>query len=956
MKLASKLPLLLIACLPLSLHAQLGGLPPRPAHAVKPAVQPGAALFDLADVRLLESEFKQAMETDKSYLLWTDPDRFLVFFQKQAGLFQGTDLLLGWGSKNMGAEVAQWSLGHYLSACSEMYRSTGDEKMLERVNYIIDELAKCQQVEGNAGLFLNAKEKKAYEDIAAGTVRAKGGAVLNDCFVPLYGLHIMLTGLVDAYDLCGNAKAKQIVVRMTDWYEAAFRNLDDTKMQALLAVEHGGMAEALAAVYAFTGEPRHLAFAKKFRHDEFFKPLSSGEDNLDTRHANTQVPKFTGYQLIHELIGDADWGKAAENFWERVALHRSFANGGNCVREHFNPLDKFDLAMKETQGPETCNSYNMLRLTRRLYEQKAETAKMDYYERVLYNHILPTQHPQAGGFVYNTPLLPGAYRVYMDVNNHFWCCVGTGMENHALYGAGIYAHSGDKLLVNLFIPSQLTWRQQDATITQTTRFPDEPRTTFSLKLKEPKKFTVAIRYPRWLEAGAMKVAVNGKPVQSDAKPGDYLEVTNQWKDGDSINVELPMRLRTEMLPNTTSHAALFYGPILLGAKLGRQGLEDTDFRGSTSMPAKGKLPLAKVPMIVVPAEQILSRVEQVPGRSLKFVTRELCKPADVTLVPIQRIHDERYSVYFPLTTPEAWTEQEKLWTLQEQEERDLAALTIDEVRAGEQQPERDHNILSDKSNTPTNYGTGRPSRDAKAGGWFSYELKADPKASLQLRCLYWGSDKGPREMDILVDGNLIASQVIDENKPGEFFEVAYPIPAQLSRGKNVLTVKFQAKKNQMAPRVYNVRILRNPGIAKTAKLSASVTSSNTANFKLAAVNDLATPKSSGDTSASVWHTFNNPGKPFWLQYDFPAPTEVSAVEVFWFDESATKSNCRVPASWKLMAKVNGQWKEVEKPTAYGVAADKFNRSEFKPSKAEAVRIDGVAQPTWSTGVLEWKVE
>jgi DUF1680 family protein len=307
----------------------------------------------------------------------------------------------------------------------------------------VDELAACQKAEGNGGLLSSAGQKKAFEEVRGGTIRANGGT-LNGTFVPFYGKHILLAGLLDAYYLCGNSKARDVFTTMTDWYGEALKNLSEEQMQQVLLTEHGGMAEALANVYAVTGEPRHLALAKKFRHDEFFKPTLAGEDVLSTRHANTQVPKFSGYQRIHELTGEPEWGRAASNFWGFVAKNRSFANGGNCVREHFNELDQFDIAMKETQGPETCNSYNMLNLTRLLFAEKAEAGMMDYYERVIYNQILPSQHPKTGGFVYNTPLVPGAFRVYMNVTNHIgWCCVGTGMENHALYGAALFAHKAD---------------------------------------------------------------------------------------------------------------------------------------------------------------------------------------------------------------------------------------------------------------------------------------------------------------------------------------------------------------------------------------------------------------------------------------------------------------------------------------------------------------------------------
>ncbi len=964
-------------------HGAASQLPPRPIPAVKPAVKLEAEPFDLGDVRLLDSDFKQAMETDMAYLLNLDPNRLLSFAQKQAGLFTGTDLLLGWKDAKIGAEGADWTLGHYLSACSQMYRVTSDPRMLERVNLIVDELAKCQKAEGNEGLLASPIQKKAFEEVRKGDIRANGGT-LNGAFVPFYGKHIMLAGLLDAYNLCGNAKARDILVAMTDWYGGVLENLSPEQMQKVLLTEHGGMAEALANVYAVTGEPRHLALAKTFRHDEFFVPIGAGEDVLSTRHANTQVPKFSGYQRIHLLTGEADWGKAAGNFWTFVAKNRSFANGGNCVREHFNPLDQFDLAMKETQGPETCNSYNMLNLTRLLFAEKAEAGAMDFYERVIYNQILPSQHPKTGGFAYNTPLLPGAFRVYMDVNNHIgWCCVGTGMENQSLYGASIYAHRGDRLFVNLFIPSELTWSEQGAKVTQITTFPDEARTRLEMKLAAPKKFTVAVRYPSWVEAGALKLAVNGKAVETTARPGTYAEVTREWKDGNALTVELPMKLHTEMLPNNDSYVSVFYGPILLGAKLGSEGLEDSDFHSGTSMRAKDKMAAAKIPVFVRPVSEIISRIEPVAGKPLQFTTKDLCKPSDVTLVPINKIYDERYSVYFPVMTTAQWEENKQRLAIEEQRERELLMRTVDDVICGEQQPEMDHRIKSDKSKNGFNNSLGRSCREA-ANGWFSYEMMVDGQSPMTLSCTYWGSEKGNREFDILVDDTVIATQKIEEPKLGEFVEVAYPIPENRTRDKSMVTVKFQAKTNKVAGSVYSCRTLnmapkiedatravkaatearaaiaaaaeRSAALTKSAKVSASVTTSNIGNFKLEAVNDGIDPQSSNDMRAKGWHTFPNPGKPFWLQYDFPAPAPVKSVQIYWFDESATKANCRVPASWKLLAKVGGQWNEVETPSGYGLEANKYNKTEFKPVEAEALRIEAQSQDGWSSGVLEWKVE
>lgn len=782
-----------------------GEVQPRAALAAQNAIAPAAVPFDLADVRLLDSAFRQAMETDRAYLLQLEPRRFLAFFQKHAGLLPG-DVFLGWQPRGLGGGPAKGMIGHYLSACSSMYRATGDQQLQERVALLVDGLAACQKVPGNEGLLVAEREKQAFEEWAAGNLREEGNR-LNGLGIPWYDISKMYNGLFDAYHLCGSAQAREVLVKLADWCARVVGKFDEAQMQRVLANEHGDIADALANVYAMTGEPRHLAVAKKFRHDAVFAPIAAGIDCLDLLHANTQIPKFRGYQRIHELTGETYWGNAARNFWRFVAQERTYANGGNSYHEHFHPRDKFEEAMQVAPGPETCNTYNLLRLTHQLVAETADAAKMDYYERALYNQILPSQHPK-GGFTYYQGLLPGAYRTYSDTEYIFWCCVGTGMQNHALYGEAIYAHKGDRLLVNLFIPSELQWREQSAKIVQTNSFPDEPRTKLRMQLASPRRFTVAVRHPSWVAAGQLRLAVNDQALPAKGRPGTHVDVTREWKDGDVLTVELPMTLRVEMLPNSKSYAALCYGPILLGARLGREGLADADFHGVAAMPARHKLPAALVPSIVVPVAGIPSCIEKEAADTLQFRTRGLCQPADVQLVPINRIYDERYSVYFRLTTSDTWAQDKDRWTSEEKREREMEALTVDEVRVGEQQPEADHNLQSERSQAskPGARAIGRLWRDAVNGGWFSYEMKVDPNAPMQLLCTYWGGDKGARGFDVLVDDKVVGTEA-SFDRLGEFIKRTYPIPSGLTQGKGAVRVKFQAHKGKMTGSVFECRTL-----------------------------------------------------------------------------------------------------------------------------------------------------
>ena len=380
------------------------------------------------------------------------------------------------------------------------------------------------------------------------------------------------------------------------------------------------------------------------------------------------------------------------------------------------------------------------------------------------------------------------------------------MQNHSLYGKGIYGQQGEKLLVNLFIPSELNWRKQDARITQSTKFPDEPHTQFKIKLVAPKTFTLAVRTPRWI-AGPMKMAVNNQAVPANGRPGNYAEVSREWKDGDVLTVELPMKIRTELLPNNRDYAAILYGPILLGAKLGREGLKDEDFRGTAAMPAKNKLPAAQCPAIVVPLAEVPSHVEAVQGGALMFQSKGLCKPADVTLVPVHRIVDERYSVYYPVTTRSGWREQKKRWTAQEQRDRELESLTLDEIRLGEQQPEVDHNLKSERSKASERgaRNIGRLWREAGNTGWFSFEMKADPAKPMQLLCTYWGGDNGNRAWDVLVNDTVVGGEDAAPDQPGEFVKKTYPVPSELTKGKTTVTAKIQARKGSTTGSVFECR-------------------------------------------------------------------------------------------------------------------------------------------------------
>ena len=531
---------------------------------VRPVVPVKAALFPLEDVRLLPSPFQNAQEIDRAYLLRLDPDRLLAGMRTAADLKPKAPTYGGWDSGGSG------SIGHYLSAVSQMAQATGDPALHKRVDYIVSEMADCQVSSRSGGLWASGWDRDWFAKLGRGEVETMPTT-------PWYTTHKTLAGLRDAYLVDGNLQARDVLTKMADWCVAVTSKLTDDQFQRMLGApgtmgEFGGPHEVLADVYAITGERKYLDLAERFKHRIIFDPLARNDASiLNGQHANTEIPKFVGYERIYELTGAPSYGEASRNFWNDVTSERTWANGGNSQWEHFFAPDEFESKMAEICGPETCNTYNMLKLTQDLYTRSPSAHYMDYYERALYNHILPSEAP-GGGFVYYTPMRPGHYRVFSRDYDAFWCCVGTGMENHGKYGGMIYAHAGNTLYVNLFIPSVLTWKSSGLTLRQETTFPQEPKTRLVLTLAKPRRLTLRLRCPAWVAPGAFTVRVNEKLTPVSAKPGSFVDVARVWKSGDHVELGLPMRLTTEPLPDSKNYAAFFYGPVLLAGPLGTEGL------------------------------------------------------------------------------------------------------------------------------------------------------------------------------------------------------------------------------------------------------------------------------------------------------------------------------------------------------------------------------------------------
>ncbi len=624
---------------------------PESTMGVQGAVTLRAQEFPLAAVQLLEGPFRHAMATDKAYLLRLEPDRLLAGFRREAGLPKKAEPYGGWETiPDKGRySLAGQALGHYLSALSLMASATGDAECRRRVGYIVTELNACQQAAGTGILCAFPESKQLFTEIAAGQIKSDHLFGLNGGYVPLYVTHKVMAGLRDAWLILGNRTAREVLVRMADWLGTVFAPLTDAQVQAVLDTEHGGIMEVVADVYAITGNPKYLALAKRLNHRSLFEPMARGEDCLTGMHANAQIPKVIGLERIYQLTGDADYGRAARFFWDDVVNTRTFVIGGHGENEFFfDPAEFPTKGVTSTTGPETCNTYNMLKLSRRQWLVAPSVAITDYIERALYNHILSSQEPDHGGFVYFTSMRPGHYRTYSSDTEDFWCCTDTGMESQAKYGEFIYAHSGNRLWIDLLISSELDWAEQGVKLRLDTRFPEDGKATLTITTREPRKLAIAVRYPGWLKPGAMKLAVNGSPVSVAARPGAYAVVERTWKPGDRLEVNWPLAIRTERLPRSTNWIAVLWGPIVLAGELGTAGLEGLDFSATHNYVATQELPLEKVPVFVGNAEDVISKVRPVAGRSLAFRTEGLVRPADVSLAPFYQVHRQRYAVYWRL--------------------------------------------------------------------------------------------------------------------------------------------------------------------------------------------------------------------------------------------------------------------------------------------------------------------
>ena len=763
--------------------------------------------FPLGDVTLLDGPLKKARDLNIKTLLAYDCDRLLAPYLKEAGLTPKGKPYPNWDG--LDGHVG----GHYLTALA-INAATGSKECQQRMDYFISELQACADANARnhpewgkgyvGGVPQSARIWSAYKKGDFGPYRS--------AWVPYYNIHKMYAGLRDAWVYCGNEQARQLFLGFCDWAIELTAGLTEEQMQQTLDTEHGGMNEVLADAYAISGDKKYLDCAKRFSHRRILTPLSQRQDRLDNLHANTQVPKVVGFERIAELSGEEYYHTAGAFFWDIVTGERSLAFGGNSRREHFPSKEAYTDFVNDVEGPETCNTNNMLKLTEDLHRRNPEARFADYYELATFNHILASQHPEHGGYVYFTSARPRHYRNYSAPNEAMWCCVGTGMENHGKYGQFIYTHVGDALYVNLFVASELNWRERGISMRQETAFPYSEQSRITITDGKPQQLTLMVRYPGWVKPGALDVKVNGQKVSIVSGPSSYVAINRKWKKGDTVEINFPMHNSVKYLPNVPQYIALMHGPVVLGMKTGTEDLRrlvSDDSRFGQIANGK-KLPINEAPILINnDIEGIATQLLPVAGKPLHYtLSTRMENPIRGELQPFFEIHDSRYMLYWLALSENNYKGYTEQLAKAEQEQQALEARTVDKVQPGEQQPEADHFMETDQSQTGNTNDVFW--RDANNGHYFSYLMQTGGNTNLSLRLKYWGvGEWKSHEFDILVDDVVVTSvNNTGKYRVAEFKYETYPIPADLLKGKSQIRVKFVAKPGRQIGEIYGVRLVK----------------------------------------------------------------------------------------------------------------------------------------------------
>ncbi|HTE43823.1 MAG TPA: beta-L-arabinofuranosidase domain-containing protein [Gemmatimonadaceae bacterium] len=778
-------------------------------------------------VRLTGGPLKRAQDVTAKYLLALEPDRMMAYYRTRAGLTPKAEPYAGWdgGGRNLTGHIA----GHYLSAVSLMYRATGDDRFKQRSTYLVSELKAVQDKNGDGYLSALEHGREAFAAVSRGDIRS-AAFDLNGLWSPWYTLHKTFAGLRDAYRHTGNKDALDVEARYAGWAAGVLAPLDSVQIAKMLNTEHGGMNEVLADLYADTGETRWLDLSYKFEHHEFTDALKRHQDNLDGKHGNCQIPKLIGSAARYTYVGDPGDMIAADFFWDRVVQHHTYATGGHGLAEYFGPPDVF-AARADGRTCESCNVYNMLKLTRQLFSIRPDAFYGDFHERALFNHALASLDPEQTRMSYMVPVGRGVQQEYQDMQRSFTCCVGTGMENPGLNGDGIYYESPDTLWVNVFAPSTAQF-SNGVRLEMESDFPDGDSATITMTAASSKPFTLAVRRPSWAGDG-FAIAVNGTPVPQPSiaslragaaggrdvarderlpQPSTFVELKRSWKNGDKITLTLPKSVRLEPAPDDHSVAAIMWGPLVLAGDLGprREGRIRTDDESAVLPVGPATIPLLVAAKRAV-AEWVVPTGQKQGDFRAQQVAQTTAAPGalhDVSLTPFYRTHGRTYSVYFDVITPEQFTARAEAVKAEQDRVRRLEAATIGVVHPGDTAAESAAGYQSTPAERPVGRTLGKPNRGGP--GSFSFQLPVEPTADIAVVVTYlneMGLPPASGNFDILVEGTSVAHFEANSRATG-FYDIRYSVPSSLTRDKTKVTVRFQAGQNGRIVPVFAVRTVR----------------------------------------------------------------------------------------------------------------------------------------------------
>ena len=740
-----------------------------------------AFALPISNVTLLDGPFRKSMELDSAYLMTLNPNRLLARFYINAGFPPRDSVYGGWESTGLSGHT----MGHYLSAISMMYASTHQEEFKKRAAYIVYELAICQEKRNTGYVGAIPQEDELWQKVRNGQIKSSGFD-LNGAWSPWYTVHKLMAGLMDAYLYLDNQQALDVAIKMADWTYDLMVPMKDSVRNKMLLCEYGGMNEVLANIYAVTGNKKYMKVANLFEDDFVMGKLAQKIDPMPGKHSNTNVPKAISAARQFELNGNAKDATIASFFWETMVKSHSYVIGGNSNYEYCGDAGKLNDRLSDNTC-ETCNTYNMLKLTRHLFSWQPKGSLMDYYERALYNHILSSQNSKTGMMTYFLPLRMGAAKEFSDPFNTFTCCVGSGLENHSKHGESIYFEGADgSLYVNLFIASALNWEKNNMNIIQETKFPFKNSTSIQIKSTTKKQFALRIRKPIWNQ-GALKITLNNQPVKAVVDENGYVVIDRVWKPNDKVVVTFNMQLKTESIPDNKNRVAFLYGPIVLAGVLGDK-LPDPVF--GTPVIMNNNLPTKNVTAVDL--------------NTLKFKWNHIGKPFDVTMAPLFSINDDFYSVYWDKFTTAEWENKEKDYQAEKQRLSEIQSRTIDVFRIGEMQPERDHQLIATERSYVSN-AIGRMGREARLNNEFSFTMKVIPSTPSSLLLTYIGDDKNSI-FDILINGKKLTTVNWDGAQSNRFYDVEYALPTDLK--ENTIKVTILANHEKTAGRIFGVSILK----------------------------------------------------------------------------------------------------------------------------------------------------